>query len=121
MTTSTRPAAWAASSSSVIAARVADFAEVGLAAIVSTSAPAVGRAVGVEVVQDDEPGTGAGGTGQDAALERRELLGPALVVHRVEAEVDDVRALADRGGERRVGGVPADDLGAGEVGRGRRG
>jgi len=37
MTTSTSPAAWAASSSSVIAARVADFAEVGLAAIVSTS------------------------------------------------------------------------------------
>ena len=56
---------------------------------------AVRRAVGVEVVEHDEPGAGARGAGQDTALQRRELLVPALVVHRVEAEVDDVGALAD--------------------------
>ena len=36
MATSTWPAPWAASSSSVMAARVADFSDVGFAAIVST-------------------------------------------------------------------------------------
>ena len=73
-----------------------------------------GRAVRVEVVEHDQPRAGACGTCQHAALKRRELLGPALVVHRVEAEVDDVGAPADGGGERRIGGVPSDDLRAGE-------
>ena len=78
-----------------MAARVADFVEVGFAAMVSTSGRPVRRAVGVEVVEDDEPGAGAGRTGEDAALQRRELLVPAPVARRVEAEVDDVGAGAD--------------------------
>ena len=95
MATSTCPAAWAASSSSVIAARVAAFAEVGLRGHRLDQWPAVRRAVGVEVVEHDEPGAGARRSGEDAALQGRELLGPAGVVARVEAEVDDVGAVAD--------------------------
>ena len=71
--------------------------------------PTPGRTVGVEVVQDDEPGASAGGTREDTPLERRELLAPAVVVHRVQAEVDDVRTGADTGGEFGVAGIPADD------------
>ncbi len=121
MATSTCPAAWASSSSSVIAARVAAFVEVGFGGHGLHQRAAVRRAVGVEVVEYDEPGAGARRSGEDTALQRRELLVPPLVVPRVEAEVDDVGAGADAGGERRVGGVAADDLGAGEVGRGRCG
>src|SRR5680860_1865922 len=73
------------------------------------------RAVGVEVVEYDEPGAGACRPRKDASLQGRELHVPALVVHRVEAEVDDVCAGADGRRERRVSGVTADDLGAGEV------
>ena len=91
------PAAWAPSSSSVIAARVAALVEVGLAAIVSTSGATVRWAVGVEVVEHDEPGAGARRSGEDTALQRRELLVPPSVVPRVEAEVDDVGARRRRG------------------------
>ena len=38
-------------------------------------------------------------------LQRRELLGPAVVARRVEAEVDDVGSCGDPGGEVRIGGV----------------
>ena len=76
--------------------------------------PAAGGAVGVEVVEHDEAGTGGLGPGEHAALQRRELLGPPAVVGGVQAEVDDVGARGDPGGERRVGGVAGDELGAGD-------
>ncbi len=71
-----------------------------------------GRSVGVEVVEDDEPGAGGGGAGEHAALQRGELLGPPPVVGGVEAAVDDVGAGACRGGERRVRCVSGDRPGS---------
>jgi hypothetical protein len=76
----------------------------------------VRRSVGVQVVQHDEAGSGCPGAGEDAALQGRELVGPAFVVERIEAEVDGVRAGADLGGERGVGRVTSD--GAGSAGAG---
>ena len=75
---------------------------------------AVGWAVGVQVVEDDEPGAGVAGAGDDAALQGRELLGPTFVAQGVEAEVDGVGALTCFGGKAGVGGVAADDACAGE-------
>ena len=72
------------------------------------------RAVGVQVVEDDQAGTGSSRAGEYSPLQRGKLLRPPLVVHRIEAEVDDVRTRADRGREARVGGIPADHAGARE-------
>ena len=114
MTTSASPSACARSSSSVIAARVAALADDGLAGHRLDEVAPAGRAVGVEVLEDDEAGTGGAGRGEHPALERRELLRPGRVAAGVEAEVDRVGAAAHAGREPRVGGVAADDLGAGD-------
>ena len=66
MTTSTRPARCASRSSAVIAARVAALAEVGRCGHRLDQVAAVGRAVGVEVVQHDEPAPGRLGPGEHA-------------------------------------------------------
>ena len=73
-----------------------------------------GRAVHVQVLEDDELGVGCLGGAEHGALEGRELLGPAVVVGRVEAEVHGVGVGSHVAGEVEVGGVTADRLDAGE-------
>ena len=68
------------------------------------------RPVHVQVLHDDQLGAGRGRAGQDAALERRELLRPAVVVGRVGAVVDVARARAHAARVGRLGRVPAHHL-----------
>jgi hypothetical protein len=70
------------------------------------------RPVHVEVLERDERCAARSRRGEDGVLERRELLGPALVVRRVEAEVARVGTGGDRPGEPDVGGVAPDGLDA---------
>ena len=114
MTTSTSPAAWAVEQLFGHRGPGGGLRRGRVGGHRLDQRPALGRTVGVEVVQDDEPGAGAGGTREDASLQRRELLAPAVVVHRVETEVDDVRSRADPDGEGGVGGVPTDHDGTWE-------
>ena len=74
----------------------------------------VGGAVEVQVVEHDELGAGGLRGADDGVLEGWELLGPAVVVGGVEAEVHRVGIRGDLAGETLVGGVAADGLDAGE-------
>ena len=63
------------------------------------------RPAHVQVLRDDELGAGRRRASHDAALERRELLWPAVVIRCVGAVVDVSRARADPPRIRRVCGV----------------
>jgi hypothetical protein len=91
----------------------AALAGVGPERAVPGQGPAVDRgAVGVDVLQDHEPGAGRLRRGEDAGLQAGELLGPP-VVGGPEHLVDDPRPLRRGGGEARVARVAADHLDAG--------
>ena len=75
---------------------------------------AAGRAVHVEVLEHDELRVRRLRRLEDSALEGRELFRPAVVVGRVEAEVDGAGVGRDLAGELEVGGVSADRFHSGD-------
>jgi hypothetical protein len=71
-------------------------------------------AVHVEVLEDDELGADRSGGADDSSLEWWELLGPAVVVGSVEAEVHGGGTLGDRSEGVVIGHVAAYRLDAGQ-------
>ncbi len=84
-----------------------------LAGVILGHRHAAVRAVEIEIFHRDQLRTGGSRARQDAALEGRELLGPAVVVARVGAVVDVGGPSADLAGIGRVGGIAAHDLDGG--------